>query len=266
MFTTESEPSSDPPPGGGGYYVPPQQNSAPVADAGGPYTGYTNQSISFDGSGSHDPDAGNTLTYSWNFGDGATGTGVSPKHSYISVGTYTVNLTVSDGALTDSDVTTVSIKKYYIHQQSNGSSNNNSNQTNNTTAPMQNNTVKNTTIAKLIKIVGCNSLNESDIQDVSMDNSTYYLVDIDNDGIVDVFCNIDSGKNSTVCLTEDGNYLIDDNNDGKWDYVYDSASHSVSAYSEVENTGSFTFSFWMLILVAIISAIIVGIVFVVKTR
>jgi mono/diheme cytochrome c family protein len=74
----------------------PQVNLAPVADAGGPYAGAPGQAITFDGSGSTDPN-GDPLTYSWDFGDGATGTGVAPAHSYAAEGTFTVSLVVSDG-------------------------------------------------------------------------------------------------------------------------------------------------------------------------
>jgi PKD repeat protein len=36
------------------------------------------------------------LTYNWNFGDGFTGNGGSPSHTYAAPGTYTVNLVVTD--------------------------------------------------------------------------------------------------------------------------------------------------------------------------
>jgi PKD repeat protein len=53
--------------------------------------------VSFDGSGSSDPNAGATIgTYTWSFGDGATGSGATSSHAYSSPGSYTVTLTVSD--------------------------------------------------------------------------------------------------------------------------------------------------------------------------
>jgi len=39
---------------------------------------------------------GTIASYSWNFGDGGTGTGATPSHVYTTGGTYTATLTVSD--------------------------------------------------------------------------------------------------------------------------------------------------------------------------
>ena len=50
---------------------------------------------SFDGSGSSDAD-GTIASYAWDFGDGATGTGAKPDHTYATAGDYTVALTVTD--------------------------------------------------------------------------------------------------------------------------------------------------------------------------
>jgi PKD repeat protein len=70
-------------------------NLPPVCDAGGPYSGVVGQPIAFDGSGSSDPD-GTIVSYEWEFGDCATGTGANPAHSYANAGTYTPRLCVTD--------------------------------------------------------------------------------------------------------------------------------------------------------------------------
>ena len=36
------------------------------------------------------------LTYAWNFGDGNTSTSENPSHTYTAVGSYSVNLTVTN--------------------------------------------------------------------------------------------------------------------------------------------------------------------------
>src|SRR3989454_7899463 len=56
---------------------------------------------SFDASGSVGGTGHPSIqSYAWNFGDGATGTGVATTHTYQTPGRYTVTLTVSDGAST----------------------------------------------------------------------------------------------------------------------------------------------------------------------
>lgn len=87
-------------------------NRAPVADAGGPYTGFAGSTVNFDGTGSSDPD-GDALSYAWDFGDGGTATGATPSHIYGLAGNYNVTLEVSDPAsLTDVDVVTASIETF----------------------------------------------------------------------------------------------------------------------------------------------------------
>jgi DNA-binding beta-propeller fold protein YncE len=49
----------------------------------------------FQGGPSTDPD-GSIAKYAWDFGDGSTGTGANPTHTYAQPGTYTVRLTVTD--------------------------------------------------------------------------------------------------------------------------------------------------------------------------
>ncbi len=84
-------------------------NTPPVADISADVTtGTAPLTVNFDGTGSEDAD-GDTLTYSWDFGDGATSTLSEPGHTFTSAGSYVVTLTVSDGEATDSDTIAISV-------------------------------------------------------------------------------------------------------------------------------------------------------------
>jgi PKD repeat protein len=66
------------------------------------------QPVHFNGSGSADPDPGDTLSYAWTFDDGATATTAVVAHAFATTGTHTVHLTVTDPtALTASATATV---------------------------------------------------------------------------------------------------------------------------------------------------------------
>jgi chitodextrinase len=41
--------------------------------------------------------SGNLTFYTWDFGDGSTGSGATVSHTYGAIGTYTVTLTVGNG-------------------------------------------------------------------------------------------------------------------------------------------------------------------------
>ena len=64
---------------------------AAISDIGQTQVG---QSISLDAMASFDPQ-GNPLSHAWNFGDGATATGIAVNHVYSAAGSYTLTLTVS---------------------------------------------------------------------------------------------------------------------------------------------------------------------------
>jgi PKD repeat protein len=78
-------------------------NDAPIAEAGEDQTTSEGQAVKFNGSYT-DPDLlrslgiGQQHTISWDFGDGATASGVlTPTHTYADNGVYTVTLAISDG-------------------------------------------------------------------------------------------------------------------------------------------------------------------------
>lgn len=89
-------------------------NDPPSSDNGGPYSvdeaaAQNGQwTVNFDASSSTDDFS--IWKYSWDFGDGNTGTGVTPTHNYTAAGTYDVTLTVYDQAgQTTSSTTQVTV-------------------------------------------------------------------------------------------------------------------------------------------------------------
>jgi len=71
-------------------------NDVPTASfTASPSSGGTPLTVAFNASASTDPD-GSIASYEWSFGDGQTGTGITPTHSYLTQGTYTAVLTVTD--------------------------------------------------------------------------------------------------------------------------------------------------------------------------
>jgi PKD repeat protein len=105
------------PPGSiSGPLDPPETNEPPVANAGGPYQTELGSPTLFDGSGSSDAD-GDALSYAWDFGDGNSGTGAQPQHTYGAAGIYTVSLVVSDPLVASApDVTTATISETVVNE------------------------------------------------------------------------------------------------------------------------------------------------------
>ncbi len=68
-------------------------NRLPTAAFGDPNCTFL--SCDFNGGASSDPD-GQVVSYSWNFGDGQTGSGETPSHNFPDGGPYNVQLTVTD--------------------------------------------------------------------------------------------------------------------------------------------------------------------------
>jgi RHS repeat-associated protein len=75
---------------------PPLPNQPPTASfTAVPASGEKPLQVSFNASASSDTD-GLIVSYSWDFGDGQSGSGKTTSHTYVSKGTFTVTLTVLD--------------------------------------------------------------------------------------------------------------------------------------------------------------------------
>jgi PKD repeat protein len=86
--TSKSVPVAVPPP------IPPPTADfvfSPTAPAAG-------QTVSFNGSPSTAAPGRSIVSYSWNFGDGGTASGITASHSFDTAGTYSVVLVVTDDA------------------------------------------------------------------------------------------------------------------------------------------------------------------------
>jgi hypothetical protein len=68
---------------------------AAISDIGAAIPG---RPLALDAHASYDPGAGGTLGYAWNFGDGASATGVSVTHAYKDPGTYLLTLKVTSSS------------------------------------------------------------------------------------------------------------------------------------------------------------------------
>ncbi|MHC4230880.1 MAG: PKD domain-containing protein, partial [Planctomycetota bacterium] len=82
----------------------PGNNPPTAAATANPTSGDAPLTVSFDATGSSDPD-GDSLSFSWDFGDGSQGSGAIVSHTYQGQGIYPAILTVDDGRGASDDVT-----------------------------------------------------------------------------------------------------------------------------------------------------------------
>lgn len=68
----------------------------PVAAFTGPSTSVEGATVTFNASGSTDPDVGDVLSYSWSFSNGASSSAVAPMVTFTDDGVYSATLTVTD--------------------------------------------------------------------------------------------------------------------------------------------------------------------------
>ncbi len=79
--------------------------------------------------------------------------------------------------------------------------------------------------------LGSNPKNGTDVKKVYITGKPYYLIDVTRDNIYDIFYE-PTADSITAVEKRNENYLIDENGDGKWDYIYNTADGSISPYEE----------------------------------
>ena len=293
---------------GGDFFPPPDTNIAPVADAGGPYYEIINIPVLFNASGSIDSD-GDIDSYSWDFGDGTTGTGVIFSKSYIRSGNFTITLTVTDnGGKTDVDTTyaiisskpnsppkkpilngvvtgTINIDYNYTAQSIDVDNDNiryvfdwDDGTNNAITEFVTNNTVytlmhnwsnSGIYVVKVYAEDDKNAVSEIAEFDVFIDINILYIVELEGtlldyglDGIYEKFY-LNKSLLTDVELQNDGRYLIDTDDDGEWNYIYDSLKDIISEYNKTEDKEGVTFEItWIYIigLLVVIIIILIGVI------
>src|SRR3990167_2440387 len=102
--------------------APPAEETPVVlkAEGGKDQNAVIGKKILFNGSGSTVPKSTET-TYTWNFGDGSTGSGIDPTHIYNRSGAFRVTLTVESGDQKSSDDLIVSVAQNLVVVISNAS-------------------------------------------------------------------------------------------------------------------------------------------------
>ena len=96
--------------------------------------------------------------------------------------------------------------------------------------------------------LGSNPQDGSDAKKVYISGKPYYLIDISQNGIYNILYNPESDTTTAVEKYNE-NYLIDENGDGTWDYIYNTADGSISTYEE-ELT--LPLAVWILLILAVL--------------
>lgn len=206
------------------------EDQPPVANSGGPYYGYVNDSVSFDCSESSDD--GVIISYEWNFGDGTIGSGITTTHIYNEEGIFTVTLTVIDNNdQEDSDTTTANITRI-LDDENNDLDDiilddyDNDGIPDDSDEDDDNDGLKDETEETL----GSNPKNSSDIKNLDTLEGCY-LVDTDADNEqYELFYDSTHSIFTNLQINDEGKYLIDTDGDGVWNYVYDPASGELTLY------------------------------------
>ncbi len=218
---------------GGGGSMPPIESVAPDAVISARTYAFVNDSMVFEAIKSSDSD-GEIVSYSWNFGDGSMGSGVTVSHTFNETGGYMVSLLVTDDeGLTDTDEISVSVMIDSDDDQwgDEEESEYGTDPENITDFPSDNDNDhipdvndsdddNDGVIDSLEIILESDPLDDSDTISVHFNNNSGFLVDVNKDSVFDYYVDNDNDEYASVEVDEDGFYLLDIDFDGNIDYRY----------------------------------------------
>lgn len=180
----------------------------PFVKINGPYIGFVAKEITFSALDSFDLD-GSVTSYSWDFGDGATGTGISPTHIYSSNGNYAVKLTISDNDGKTNTDTTHAVVYPFIQLK--------------------------TSYAKMSEL--------EEIYNVSLDE-LFYSYDSDGDGVVDTFVDPNDVLNAVhtghVNISGNISFLISVNDTLIPEFIWNATTNKILSIKHTLGTINFT--------------------------
>jgi len=248
-FTVRSTSSSS---GGGGGAYP--SNSAPTANAGGPYLGSIEEAVVFTGSGT---DTDGVITgYRWDYTSDGTwdtdwSTSSTASYTYDTEGDYTVTLQVKDDfGATGSNSTSVDISTE-PPEDTDGDGISDDEDTDD-----DNDGIDDETETEL----GSDPKDETDVKTIKIGEKTYYFVDTDGDGEIDTIYDPETEESAKITI-EDDKISFDTTGDGEPDYVYDIASGQIAEYKEKEEKSE-PFPLWLAVIaIAIVAIIIILVLF-----
>jgi hypothetical protein len=250
---------------GGGGNSPPPATVSPIAVISAKTYAFVNMSMVFDAANSTDSD-GDIVSYSWNFGDGSVGSGVTVFHVFNTTGTFTVSLLVTDDdELTDVDEISVSVMIDSDDDQWGDEEEDDygTDPENATDYPLDADNDHlpdiidpdddNDGIIDTIELeLGSNRLDDSDVISMKSTEINGFLVDVDDDSVFDFYVGILMKDYVKIEVDEEGYYLLDANFDGIVDYRYHVETGKLLEYQQPFNVMSISVIFLVLIVVGVL--------------
>ena len=110
--------------------------------------------------------------------------------------------------------------------------------------------------------LGSDPSDSTDVSIVAINSVNHYIVSTQQNVI---FYNSTTENTSAIRTESDGKYLIDDDKDGRWNYVYDPSSGTIEEYIQTTEGLLFEIPWYLLLIIGIIVGIVLILFILIKT-